>query len=176
MTTPEPDVTSKKTPPFNQEHPLKKDFREAMARLGAAVNLVTTDGPAGRAGFAATAVCSVSDSPPMMIVCLNRASSAYEAVKTNGVVCINILAETHQELSKLFGGKTPIEERFSAGQWYSIVSGAPALHGAIASLDCEITNIYDGSSHDILVCEVIDIRNGILQPALVYLNRAYHSL
>ncbi len=35
-----------------------------MARLAAAVNIVTTDGPAGRAGFTATAVCSVTDEPP----------------------------------------------------------------------------------------------------------------
>jgi len=32
----------------------------AMARLGAAVNIVTTDGRAGRAGFTASAVCSVN--------------------------------------------------------------------------------------------------------------------
>ena len=35
-----------------------------MARLGAAVNVVTTDGPAGRYGFTASAVCSVTDDPP----------------------------------------------------------------------------------------------------------------
>ncbi|EPA9912692.1 pyrimidine utilization flavin reductase protein F, partial [Cronobacter sakazakii] len=36
-------------------------FRDAMSRLGAAVNIVTTDGPAGMAGFTASAVCSVTD-------------------------------------------------------------------------------------------------------------------
>ena len=49
-------------------------FREAMSRLGAAVHIVTTAGPAGMAGFTATAVCSVSDAPPMLLVCLNRKS------------------------------------------------------------------------------------------------------
>lgn len=42
----------------------KQDFRDAMARLGSAVNIITTDGPAGRAGFTASAVCSVTDTPP----------------------------------------------------------------------------------------------------------------
>lgn len=41
----------------------KQDFRDAMARLGSAVNIITTDGPAGRAGFTASAVCSVTDAP-----------------------------------------------------------------------------------------------------------------
>ena len=90
------------------------DYRNAMARLGAAVNIVTTDGAAGRAGFAATAVCSVSDNPPTLLICLNRNSSAYRVVKANGVVCVNTLAAHHEVLSTLFGGKTPAEERFAA--------------------------------------------------------------
>lgn len=37
------------------------EYREAMSRLGAAVNLITTNGVAGRRGFTASAVCSVTD-------------------------------------------------------------------------------------------------------------------
>ena len=33
------------------------EFRDAMSRLGAAVNVITTDGPAGRHGLTASAVC-----------------------------------------------------------------------------------------------------------------------
>lgn len=36
-------------------------FRDAMASLSAAVNVVTTEGEAGRCGITATAVCSVTD-------------------------------------------------------------------------------------------------------------------
>ena len=50
----------------------KASFRDAMAHVGAAVNIITTDGPAGRAGFTASAVCSVTDTPPTLLVCLNR--------------------------------------------------------------------------------------------------------
>ena len=39
-------------------------FRDAMASLSAAVNVVTTEGEAGRCGITATAVCSVTDTPP----------------------------------------------------------------------------------------------------------------
>jgi hypothetical protein len=57
-----------------------KDYRDAMACLGAAVNIVTTDGNAGRAGFTASAICSVTDDPPTLLVCMNRGSSAYASV------------------------------------------------------------------------------------------------
>ncbi len=60
-----------------------QDYRDAMACLGAAVNIVTTDGRAGRAGFTASAVCSVTDNPPTLLVCMNRGSSAYASVRDN---------------------------------------------------------------------------------------------
>ena len=43
-------------------------FRDAMASLSAAVNVVTTEGEAGRCGITATAVCSVTDTPPSVMV------------------------------------------------------------------------------------------------------------
>ena len=44
----------------------QQTFRDAMSCMGAAVNIITTDGPAGRAGFTASAVCSVTDTPPTL--------------------------------------------------------------------------------------------------------------
>ena len=61
----------------------KQPYREAMARLGAAVNVITTDGPGGRAGFTASAVTSVTDTPPTLLVCANRTNNSYPAMKAN---------------------------------------------------------------------------------------------
>lgn len=57
----------------------QQTFRDAMSCMGAAVNIITTDGPAGRAGFTASAVCSVTDTPPTLLVCLNRGASVCDA-------------------------------------------------------------------------------------------------
>lgn len=152
------------------------DYRNAMARLGAAVNIVTTDGPGGKAGFAATAVCSVSDNPPTLLVCLNKGSSAYKAVIENGVICVNTLESAHQSLSGVFGGKTPMVERFAAGTWYTSSTGAPVLDGALASFDCRIRTISDGGTHDILICDVVDTVASEGEVALMYFNRRYRTL
>ena len=82
----------------------KQAYREAMARLGAAVNVITTDGPGGRAGFTASAVCSVTDTPPTLLVCANRTNDSYPAMKANAVLCVNTLASAHEELSPVFAG------------------------------------------------------------------------
>ncbi|MFF7710587.1 flavin reductase [Pseudomonas sp. NPDC007930] len=151
-------------------------FRDAMARLGAAVHVVTSDGPGGRAGFTATAVCSVTDSPPTLIVCLNRNASAYPAVVANGVLCVNTLAGGQAGISNTFGGKTPMAERFAAGTWSTLETGAPVLEGAIAHFDCQITERTAVGTHDVLLCQVVAIHSDTAAPGLLYLDRAYHAL
>lgn len=154
----------------------KQLFRDGMARLGAAVNVVTTDGPAGRAGFTASAVCSVTDTPPTLLVCLNRSASVYETFKTNGVLCVNTLASGHEGISQLFGGKTPMEERFSAGSWQSLETGAPVLDGAVAAFDCRVNEIVESGTHDVLFCSVLAIEINTMRDGLVYFARRYHGL
>lgn len=151
-------------------------FRNAMARLAAAVTIVTTDGAGGRAGFAATAVCSVSDNPPTLLVCLNKASSASSAVSANARICVNVLSQEHEPLSRLFGGKTPVDERFAAAQWDITGNGSLKLPDALASFDCRIRSVVDGGTHNVLFCEVddIDIRDD--GSALIYFDRGYRSV
>jgi len=115
-----------------------QDYRDAMACLGAAVNIVTTDGRAGRAGFTASAVCSVTDNPPTLLVCMNRGSSAYASVRENGVVCVNVLSARHERLSRLFGGRISFDERFAAAAWLTLETGAPALADCAVAFDCRI--------------------------------------
>ncbi len=150
-------------------------YRNGMARLGAAVTIATTDGPAGLAGFAATAVCSVSDDPPTLLVCLNKGSSAYAAVSANRTLCVNVTSSRHRELCGLFGGRTPVEQRFAAARWSTLATGAPVLEGALASFDCRIVSICDGGTHDVLMCAVEDMTSEEDGRPLIYFDRAYHS-
>src|SRR6201987_530282 len=94
-------------------------FRDAMCRLGAAVHVVTTDGAGGKAGFTETAVCSVSDDPATLLVCLNRRSLMTATLERNGVLCVNTLNADETEVADTFAGRTGcvMGERFLAGRW-----------------------------------------------------------
>ncbi|PBP90551.1 NADH-dependent FMN reductase RutF [Pseudomonas congelans] len=151
-------------------------FRDAMSSLAAAVNIITTDGPGGRAGFTATAVCSVTDQPPTLLVCINRSASVYDTFVENGTLCVNTLGNGQQDLSNLFGGKSSQQERFACGQWETGVTGAPILDTARLSLDCKVSQSVSVGTHDILFCEVVDIRRQDGADALVYFARGYHHL
>lgn len=151
-------------------------YRDGMASLAAAVNVIASDGPAGPAGFTATAVTSVTDDPPTLLVCLNRSSSAAPAVLANKVVSVNALAPGHETVSSLFGGKTPMSDRFAAASWTRAKTGAPLLQDALVSFDCRVTETVEVGTHIILMCEVVDVRANERQAALVYFRRGYQTV
>ncbi|MDB5562143.1 MAG: pyrimidine utilization flavin reductase protein [Hyphomicrobiales bacterium] len=151
-------------------------FRDAMAHFPAAVHIITTDGPAGRAGFTASAVTSVTDSPPTLLVCLNRSASVYSSFRDNGVLCVNTLGPHHEPLSRLFGGKTPMGDRFAAAQWTTRGTSSPVLDVAAITFDCRIVKSVDFGTHDVFFCEVLTISKHSHSQALVYLNRQYRKL
>jgi flavin reductase len=157
----------------------REEFRDAMARLGAAVNIITTGGPAGRGGFTASAVCSVTDDPPTLLVCMNRGASSAPRLKANGVLCVNTLGAGHRELSSVFAGATKCtpEERFAAGNWTELVTGAPVLQGAVASFDCRVSEIVEKGTHLVIFAEVEAIRQCEGHGAgLIYFGRDYHPV
>jgi flavin reductase len=155
----------------------QQQFRDAMSRLGAAVNIVTTDGPAGRHGLTASAVCSVTDTPPTLLVCINRSSSAHGALRANHALCINILAGRHEALSAEFGrsGAAP-EERFARGSWTRLATGAPVLVDAVAIFDCSIAGLTEIGTHSVFFCEVQQIMTGLNPEVLIHFNRRYHRI
>lgn len=158
----------------NELEALRLAFREGMSRLAAAVNIVTTGGPGGVAGFTASAVCSVTDSPPTLLVCLNRASSSASIVEQNRVLCVNTLATGHEALSQRFGGATAQQDRFSSGNWVAGVTGAPRLQDALVSFDCAVDSMVQSGTHHVLFCRIVDIHHGSEQDAaLAYFRRRY---
>jgi flavin reductase len=135
-------------------------FRNGMACLPGAVNIVTTNVSGDKAGFTATAVCSVSDNPPTLLVCLNRGASVHQSFSQ----------------ANIFGGKAPMLERFAQGQWGTLVSGAPVLQDAAVSFDCKIVVKRSVATHDVFFCEVLGIKQNEHAGALLYFQRGYHQI
>src|SRR3954464_8214319 len=81
-------------------------FRDGMSRVAASVHVITTDGPAGRAGFTATAVAPVTDSPASLLVCIDAAGRSAQALAENAVFCVNTLAVGDRALAEIFAGRS----------------------------------------------------------------------
>jgi flavin reductase len=153
-------------------------FREGMSRVVGAVHVVTTDGPSGRAGFTATAVTPVTDSPASLLVCVNTASRSAQALLANRVFCVNTLGGDSLALADVFAGRTELQgqERFTVGQWAKLATGAPALAASVVSFDCRISDARVVATHHVIIGEIVGIRLGEQKPALVYQGRLYREL
>lgn len=100
----------------------------------------------------------------------------YKSVVANGVVCVNVLSASQQEIAALFGGKTPADERFEQGAWSRGATGAPVLDHTLVSIECNIVDTVTVGTHDVLICEPLAIAPGGASHGLVYFDRKYHQL
>ncbi|OXL17890.1 flavin reductase [Psychrobacter sp. DAB_AL32B] len=160
------------------------DFRDAMSLLTTAVNVVTTEGPSGMHGFTASAVCSVTDTPPTLLVCMNHSSRSHAHFIDNKILSVNVLGAQHEQISNAFASKLSSEERFEYGSWTQLQTGAPVLEDALVNFDCEIEQIQEVGTHSIFMCRVVAVRHGDQKSeqqdgtneSLVYFNRSYHQV
>ena len=153
-------------------------FREGMSRVAGAVHVVSTGGAMGRAGFTATAIAPVTDSPASLLVCVNTESRSAQALLANGVFCVNTLSAADTMLADIFAGRADLqgEARFSVGEWETLATGSPVLTSALVAFDCRLTDARIVATHHVIIGEIVAVRIGEHRPALVYQDRAYRQL
>ncbi len=152
----------------------KTEFRDAMARVCAPVNVITTKGPSGRGGFTATAMCSVTDEPPTLLVCMNSRSAQAAMFVENERFCVNVLTGEHRDLASSFAGsQQDMELRYASADWMDMPSGNQALSDAIVSFDCRLVEARLVGTHHIFIGEVVGIRSRKDGHALLYFDRNF---
>lgn len=132
----------------------REQFLAAMGLATSAVTVVTTDGPAGQYGQTVSAVCSVSADPPHLLVCVNRSSPLASAITANECFAVNLLAANQVRVSDTFAGRTlpgAVPYDFSCANWRTQVTGSPVLRGAIATIDCRLSQAVEIATHLVLI-------------------------
>ena len=151
---------------------LKDAFLDAMRLSASSAAVVTSLRGDAPVGMTVTSWCSLSIDPPSLLVCVNAGSQTGAAILASGIFCANLLSDAQGDLAQTFAARG--RPRFASGRWRTLLSGAPALEGALASLDCVLTGSIRPASHHICVGEVRSIRlwNG---PAVVTLEPPFRS-
>lgn len=158
---------------------LRQDFLQGMRFVAATVNVVTTDGPAGRSGVTVSAMSSVSvdTERPTLLICINQASSGAAPIIENGLFCVNTLRDDQSFISDSFAGRygDKGEDKFRCAQWDTMATGAPVLKNALAAFDCRLVRNEIVGTHHVFFGEVEVVRLADSGKALVYSNRAYST-
>jgi flavin reductase len=149
-----------------------------MSRVAAAVHIVAVRDDDVMAGVTATAVCSLTDSPSSLLVCLHREGRVGCLMRPGISMSVNTLRAGQHGLADVFAGRgrVPMEERFRHGTWQTLPGEAPVLMDGIASFMCSVGNVSEAGSHYIVIGHVTDIRTTDAQEALLYGARKYRTL
>lgn len=156
---------------------IRDRFVEGMSYAACTVNIVTTDGPAGRAGVTVSAMASVSaDSAwPTLLVCVHHLSPAAAKIVANGVLCVNVLRDDQSYISDTFAGRfrDEVGDKFDCADWVTMPSGAPRIDSPLVAFDCRLLSSERVGTHHIFLCEVRDLHLSRAGSPLIYANRAY---
>lgn len=156
---------------------LRQRFLNGMSHAACTVNVVTTDGAAGRHGVTVSAMVSVSaDTPqPTLLVCIHHKSAVADAVLKNGVFCVSVLRDDQAYISENFAGRGLVRgaSKFDCTQWSTQVTGAPRVMDALVAFDCKVTASERVGSHFVVFGSVQDIFVAGVGAPLIYANRAY---
>ena len=130
----------------------QEQFRSVMSRFASGVSIITTRHKGIDYGLTASAVTSLSLDPPMLLICINKASNTHDAIAEALVFAVNILREDQSELARRFA--TSQSDKFESQNISFGELGVPLLGNMLATIECRVTEIVSGGTHSIFVAEV----------------------
>jgi flavin reductase (DIM6/NTAB) family NADH-FMN oxidoreductase RutF len=151
------------------------DFKAAMGSFAAGVTVITTmSADATPFALTATAFSSVSKTPPLCLVCVSHDAEAHPVIRATGLFAVNFLARTQEHLSARFA--THGIDKFDGVVWTrGEATGCPVLPGALAALECVVTETMSAGDHDVFLGSIRRIVLGGGEP-LLHFRAAYWDL
>lgn len=168
--------------------PLRDAFVQGMSRAATTVNIVTTDGPAGRAGVTVSAMSSVSadGEAPTLLVCVHHLSPAARIIIANGCFAVSVLRDDQSFISDTFAGrrkpadrpeitaaKSATIDKFACCDWVTMDTGAPRVADPLVAFDCRVKSAERFGTHHVFIGEVTETCLPATGTPLIYANRSY---
>ena len=151
-----------------------EEFRRAMSHFASGVTVITTRDTAGaQHGITVSAFCSLSEEPPLVLACINKATGSHYAFIERGAFVVHILGEHQRHISEQFA--EPQLDKFAGMPLLETESGLPVIEGALVTLECSLVHPYDGGDHSILVGKIESSTVNDARP-LLYFRGDYRSI
>jgi flavin reductase (DIM6/NTAB) family NADH-FMN oxidoreductase RutF len=148
-------------------------YRQAIARFATGVTVITTTTPDGPAGMTASAVCSLSLEPLLLLVCIDNRLPTHDAVLRSRGFVVNVLGEDDEYLARRFA--TPGIDKFR-GLQLDHQDGMPILRTAIAHFVCDVHERLPGGDHSIFIGRVLHCEHTLTARPLLYFGASFGCL
>ncbi len=152
-----------------------RTLRDALGCFATGVTVVTClDGDGNPVGLTANSFTALSLDPPLLLVCIAKASASAGPLSKAAHFAVNVLQTGQQPASITFS--TRVEDRFGRTEWGCGEHGAPVLRESLSVFECARNALHDGGDHWILVGEV---KKASFEPGLdplLYFRGSYRRL
>ena len=147
--------------------------RQIMGRFATGVTVVTTRWDGQLWGMTANAVMSLSLSPPLVVVSVDKSASMHGLLQKAEGFAINILKQEQEDLSVRFAQRGPKD--FADLATKVAQTGAPILTDALAYVDCKLVQIAAAGDHDMFIGQCLAGEGGDGAP-LIFFGGRYAEL
>jgi flavin reductase (DIM6/NTAB) family NADH-FMN oxidoreductase RutF len=165
------------TEPTHLSDPLidPQTFWRAIGNRATGSTVVTArsdEGPAGFLGLSATHICAT---PPLVLVSIDKRTSALRTVLAARHFALNFLPREAAEIADMFSGKGPQKgaERFATGRWGTLRTGAPILLDAVGAIDCRLVETIKRHGVVMAIGQVVAARDGPGAVPLIHFRGGY---
>lgn len=154
-------------------------FRLAMGRFASGVTVLTTFASGHDHAMTANAVTSVSMEPLLVLACVEVDARFHDAVSEAGVWGISVLASSQRATAEWLATRgRPLHGQLERIPHHrGEKTGVALLDGALATIECQTTDMHPAGDHTIVVGEVVSL--GVEEhpaDALLYYRSRYGSL
>ena len=134
-------------------------FWRVLGQRAIGSTIVTAQSAQGPAGFLGLSASHVSADPPLMLASIDKRTSALATVLAARHFAVNFLPRDAAQIADVFGGKGTLKgaERFEAGAWTALATGAPVLKSALGAMDCTLEEAIERHGTCIVIGRVVDV-------------------
>jgi flavin reductase len=153
------------------------DRHRAAARMFASGVTVAAAAHGGRShAITATAFCSLSLEPPLVLLAVRRSSQLLTLVRASGCFGVSVLGAHQRHIGEWAASRgRPLERDLPANATTTAITGAPLVPDSLAWFDCQLRSVDEQGDHTVLVGLVVEAHSRVGEP-LVYFSADYHGL
>jgi flavin reductase (DIM6/NTAB) family NADH-FMN oxidoreductase RutF len=154
------------------------DAHRAAARLFASGVTVAAASWRGRShAITATAFCSLSLEPPLVLLAVRRSSQLLALVDGSGCLGVSVLGAHQRHIGEWAASRgRPLERDLPANATTTAVTGAPLVPDALAWFDCRVRSRHEHGDHTVIIGLVVATHSAGGTDPLVYFSGDYHGL
>ena len=153
-----------------------ESFRNAMRAWTTGVAVIMSAHENEIYGMTINSFTSLSLDPPLVTVAIKNDTRVFHLATKSRAFSVTLLSSNQQEVAENFASKLHGAERMASIKTEALASGAPALKGGLAWLDCRIAHTYAAGANTLFIAEVAEARVHTLENPLAYHNREYRQL